>query len=170
LRHFNNIDHGFKIKRKDKEFLPIFSRKQDCYRFNSLIQADDHPWLIFINTNSRKGDAYQMENKSSGEVLKALTAHLGKVSKVNELESDEDSASISNDVQNFMLQNHINHITTEENNFNILGIINRFRKTLRDMNQERDFTDEGIDNIIEEYNSSKHSSINKSPNSFKKNK
>jgi hypothetical protein len=60
LKHFKNVDHDFKIERNDKLFLPIFSRKRDCYQFDTLVQADAHPWLIFINTNSRKGFAYPM--------------------------------------------------------------------------------------------------------------
>jgi hypothetical protein len=65
-----------------------------------------------------------------------------------------------------MLKHHINHITAEENNHHILGIINRFIKTIRDLNQERDITDESMKDIISEYKSSKHSTIKKSPNSF----
>jgi transposase InsO family protein len=109
-----------------------------------------------------------MVDKSAASVLKALQAHIAKVGIINELTSDEDSAYLSAEVQNFMLQNHINHITTEENNHHILGIVNRFIKTLRDLNQDRDISDQSMNSIIEEYNSSKHSSIHKSPNNFNK--
>jgi hypothetical protein len=165
-KYYKTIDHDFKLKRHDQEFLPIFSRKPKCYQFDTLIQSKGHPWLIFINTNSRKGYAYPMKNKSSKEVLEALRSHLARVGAVTELESDEDPSYLSAEVQDFMLENHINHITTEENNHHILGIINRFTKTIRDLNQDRDITDENMNSIIEEYNSSKHSSIDKAPDKF----
>jgi hypothetical protein len=82
------------------------------------------------------------------------------------LTSDEDAAYLSKDVQGFMLRNHINHITTEENNHHILGIVNRFIKNLRDLNQDRDISDDNMNSIVEEYNSRQHSSIGKAPDNF----
>jgi hypothetical protein len=74
-KYFDSIEPDFQIKRHDNEFLPIFSRKTKIYQFDTLIQGHPnkkagHPWLIFINTNSRKGYAYSMKNKSDDEVLK----------------------------------------------------------------------------------------------------
>jgi hypothetical protein len=72
-----------------------------------------------------------MKNKSAAEVLKAFQAHLNKVRPITRLTSDEDAAYLSKEVQDFMLSNHINLFTTEENNHHILGIINRFIKNFR---------------------------------------
>jgi hypothetical protein len=127
------------------------------------------PFLIFINVNSRKGYAYPMKNKSSHEVLLALIKHMNRVQNISELTSDEDTAYLSQEIQNYLLNHHINHYTTEENNHNILGIINRFIKTLRDLNSSRNFTPQVMSNILREYNKSPHSSIDKSPNNFNNN-
>ncbi|MDR0832486.1 MAG: hypothetical protein LBM99_06280 [Bacillales bacterium] len=164
----NSIQHDKKInKNKQKEdFIPIFSHKSDTYQFDTLIQAKGPPYLIFINVNSRKGYAYPMENKGASEVLKAITKFVNNVKNVSELTSDEDAAYLSGPVQKYFLEHNIQHYTTEENNHNILGIINRFIKTLRDLNYERDFTPESMENCIATYNNSKHSSIKVKPNDF----
>jgi hypothetical protein len=83
LKFYQNIDHDPQLQRHDEEFLPIFARKQKCYQFDTLIQKEEHPWIIFININSRKGYAYPMKNKSAEEVLKALQAHRKKVGRIN---------------------------------------------------------------------------------------
>jgi hypothetical protein len=59
-KFFDTTGHDFQIKHHDNEFLPIFSRKTKSYQFDTLIQGHPSsdetgpPWLIFINTNSRK--------------------------------------------------------------------------------------------------------------------
>jgi hypothetical protein len=163
------MQHDFKIRRHDKDYIPIFARKPNTFQMDTLIQSNLPPFLIFINVNSRKGYAYPMKNKSSTEVLRALVKHMNRVNSISELTSDEDSAYLSQEFQNYLLNHHINHHTTEENNHHILGIINRFIKTLRDLNDSRDFTPAIMTNILREYNKSPHSSINKSPNSFNSN-
>jgi hypothetical protein len=144
-KYFDRIEHDFQLKLHDNEFLPIFSRKTKCYQFDTLIQGQPGgnetgpPWLEFVNPNSRKGYVYLMKNKSAAEVLKALEAHLKKVGTITEFTSDEDAANLSKEIQDFMLANHINHFATEVNNHHILGIVNRFIKTIRDLNSDKKF-------------------------------
>jgi transposase InsO family protein len=135
----SHANHDFKIKRDDSQFRPIFARKTKSYQMGKLVQAKSNPFLIFINVYSRKAYAYSMKNKSAGEVLDALNKHLEKVGQITELSSDQDTAYLSDIVQKFILENHIDHFTTEEKNYHKLGIINRLIKTLRDLNTERNF-------------------------------
>ena len=53
-------------------FTPIFSTTGKSYQFDTLIQRKLRPFLVFINVNTRKAYAYQMANKGSAEVLRAL--------------------------------------------------------------------------------------------------
>ena len=63
-----------------------------------------------------------------------------------------------------MIDKHIDHQTTFENDHNRLGIINRAIKTLRDLNNdERDFTVQSMKRALNAYNNSIHSSIGKEP-------
>jgi hypothetical protein len=167
VKAFENVTHDFKQTRHDAEFNSIYSRKTDCYQFDTLIQAELDPYLIFINVNSRKAFAYRMKDKSAAEVHKALQNHLNVVGKINELTSDEDPSYLSHEVQEWMSENKINHYTTEEHNHHILGILNRFIKTLRDLNQDRrDVSVKDMPKLLEMYNNSKHSAIGKAPNEF----
>jgi hypothetical protein len=88
------------------------------------------------------------------------------VGQIAELSSDEDKAYISDIVQKFILENHIDHFTTEEKNHHKLGHINRFIGTLRNLNSERNFTEARMDELVSEYNASRHKAINKAPNQF----
>lgn len=164
IRNFlnNKATHDKKLEKPN--YLPIFSEEPDSYQFDTLIQSKGMmPFLIFINVNTRELYAFPMKNKSSSEVLKALNEFKKRVKTINFLTSDQDSAYLSNEVLKFMNSNNIKYRTTEDENHNVLGIINRAIRTLRDLNNERDFTETSIDKIISEYNKSPHSSINKSP-------
>jgi hypothetical protein len=107
LKAYDKVDHDFKITRHDKEFLPIFARKPKSFQFDTLVQGNDNPYLIFINVNSRKAYAYRMTDKTADEVKLALKKHLRAVGSINELTSDEDPAYMSEEVQKWMAENNI---------------------------------------------------------------
>ena len=151
-----------KRKIKKIKYLPIINRFGDTkpsYQFDTLIQAKLEPYLIFININTRKAYAYKMKNKNKSSVLDALKEFLKDVPDCAILTSDRDKAYLSDDVLNFISSKGIEYHTTHNNNHNILGIINRFIRTLRDLNNERDFTEERIQELIKEYNNSPHRGI-----------
>ena len=158
-----------KLKSYNKELqLPIFSRVIGGYQFDTLIQSKNASipaFLIFININSRKGYAYPMKNKSKSEVLRVLQEFINEV-KPKSLSSDQDSAYLSNEVIDLMIKNNIDYRTTEDNDHNKLGIINRFIRTLRDYNNERDFTELSMSNCINDYNNTIHSSTGVAPAKF----
>jgi hypothetical protein len=68
----SNANHDFKLTRDDSQFRPIFGRKMKSFQFDTLVQRGASQFLMFINTNSRKGYAYEMKNKGASEVLSAF--------------------------------------------------------------------------------------------------
>ena len=160
-------------------YLPIYGKSDGCYQFDTLIQSRNAvrpkgsgtvgsvppAFLIFININSRKAYAYPMNNKGKDEVLRVMK-HFINSNKPTTLTSDQDSAYLNQDVIDLMLENNIDYRTTEDNNHNILGIINRLMRTLRDLNKDRDFTTDKMNDIINLYNNTTHSSTGKTPNEF----
>lgn len=152
-------------------FMPIYGKTSGCYQFDTLIQSRNASvpcFLIIININTRKAWSYPMKNKGKDEVLNALKKFIGSVKDVRTLTSDQDKAYLNDNIIDFFNENNIDYTTTEDNNHNILGIINRFIRTLRDVNKERDFTIESMNRCINEYNNTEHSSTGITPNSFTK--
>ena len=143
-------------------YLPIYSRTPDAYQFDTMIMKP--PLLVFINVNSRKAYAYPMHNKGTNEVLRCLQQFVNDAHP-QQLTSDQDPAYLTQSVIDFMLENHIDYHTTEDNNHNILGIINRFIKSLRDHTPVHATWDD-IKQFIEVYNNQVHSSTGVAPNQF----
>ena len=162
----SNVFHDKQIKASDY-FLPIYGKQPGVYQFDTLCPSKKGGlyFLIIIEINSKKAFAYQMKNKGKGEVYKALSEFIN-VAKPKEMTSDQDSAYLSNDIINLMIDHDIDYRTTEDYNHNILGVINRFIRTLRDLNEERDFTIDSMEKVIDTYNNTIHSATGKTPNEF----
>lgn len=161
--------HDEKIKKP--KFLPIYSKIGDSYQMDTLIQKRARPFLIVININTRKANAYMMQNKGAKEVKKALEKFFDETPVVKTLVSDQDSAYLSNDVLTFLKSKNVSYRTTEDNNHNVLGIINRFMRTLRDLNDGKNFTEERMQQLVSEYNATPHSGIdNETPDNMDEDK
>ena len=67
-----------------------------------------------------------------------------------------------------MKDKNIEYRTTEDNNHNVLGIINRFVRTIRDLSiKNKNLDEHRISRIIDNYNNTPHKSLNgKTPNSI----
>ena len=169
LQFLDSITHDKKFDRQLQMMLPIFGRKHGTYQFDTLVQsanAKQRYYLILINVNSRKLYALPMTNKNASSVLQALKQFINKVKQVHSMTSDQDAAYLSPEITQFMIDNHIDYQTTFTNDHNRLGIINRAIKTLRDINQDRDFTNQSMKRALNAYNNSIHSSTDKEPNDF----
>lgn len=169
IEFLNGLTHDKKYTRQTEMMLPIFGRKPGAYQMDTLVQtnkANPRYFLIIININSRKLFAYPMSNKDSSSVLSALKSFITEAKQVSSITSDQDAAYLKQDVLKFMIDNGIDFQTTFTNDHNRLGIINRAIKTLRDINQERDFTQQSMKKAINAYNRSIHSSTGKEPNEF----
>ena len=143
-------------------YLPIYSRTPGAYQFDTMIMKP--PLLVFINVNSRKAYAYPMHNKGTSEVLRCLQLFVNEAHP-QELTSDQDPAYLTQSVIDFMLQHNIDYHTTEDNNHNILGIINRFIKTVRDHTPVHASWDD-VQQFINAYNNQEHTSTGVAPNRF----
>ena len=147
-------------------FLPIFSKSKDSYQFDTMFLSGVNPYLVFININTRKAWIYKMKNKGANAVKLALEEFFADVKNVKSLTSDQDSAYLSDVVITYLKSKNVAYRTTEDNNHNVLGIINRFIRTLRDLN----INENNVFKILDEYNNTPHKSIdNKTPNEMTEN-
>ena len=165
----NSLAHDKKYDRQTNMMLPIFGRHPNSYQMDTLVQtsnASPRYYLIIININSRKLYAYPMKTKNASSVLEALKTFINEVKTIYSITSDQDAAYLDSKITKFMTDNHIDHQTTFTNDHNRLGIINRAIKTLRDINDERDFTNQSMKRALNAYNNSIHSSTGKEPNDF----
>ena len=151
------------------KFMHIYSKTSGAWNFDTFINKPNY--LIFININTRKAYAYPLQGKGAKTVLNALTQFIHDEPDVKSLTSDQDPAYLSKDVLTFMKEHNINYRTTEDNNHNVLGIINRFMRTIRDIadDENKDISPVEMELIIDIYNNSPHKSLNnKSPNEITK--
>ena len=167
----NNVIHDAKVPKA--EFMPIVSKHHGGYQMDTFIN-DKHKggrnYLMLININTRKAYAYPLIGKGSKSIVEALTKFFNDVNDVYSITSDQDAAYLSNEVLDFMKSKNIIYKTTEDNNHNVLGIINRFMRTIRDAIGENRYIDENeMNDLIDAYNNSPHRSLNnKAPNDITK--
>ena len=166
-RFLQNIIHDVKVPKA--QFMNIYSKHSGGYQMDTFINdktKEGLNYLMIININTRKAYCYAMNGKGAKEVLKALQQFTNEVHDVYSITSDQDTAYLSNDVLQFMKDNNIKYTTTEDNNHNVLGIINRFMRTIRDMVGENRYIKENeMKSLIESYNSSPHRGLDyKIPN------
>ena len=161
------IVHDKRIKIKPV-YLPIYSESGDSYQFDTFIQRNGTDFLVFININTRKAYAYPMKNKGTSEVINALDKFFNEVKGVKVLRSDQDSAYLSNQTLEYLRTKGVRYLTTEDENHNVLGIINRFMRTIRDLNGSGNITESKMKELIELYNNSVHSSTGIEPNEMNK--
>ena len=187
------VDHGF-TKNEAKQFLkqnvahdkrytvqrhlmrPIYSNTPGAYQFDTLVQsksADPPYYLIAVNVNTRKAYAYPMKSKDSSSVLRALTslstdtnmdASNPESQGLRALTSDQDAAYLTQPILSFMTSHNIDYRTTQDHDHNRLAIINRFIRTLRDLNgNKRDLSESKMIKLLKAYNDTIHSSTQKVP-------
>ena len=169
IQFLDSLTHDKRYTRQTEMMLPIFGRRHNMFQMDTLVQssnASPRYFLILININSRKLYALPMNTKDSAAVLESLTKFIKEVKVIQSITSDQDQAYLTPEITRFMIDHHIDHQTTFSNDHNRLGIINRAIKTLRDINNERDFTIQSMKRALNAYNNSIHSSTGKEPNEF----
>ena len=184
------MKHGFKEKDakeflkkvvRDKRikvkpvYLPIYSESGGSYQFDTFIQKKGLNFLIFININTRKAYAYPMRTKGTDDVINAMTKFFTDVKEdpgirtnpVKVLRSDQDAAYLSNKTLDFLREKGVRYLTTEDENHNVLGIINRFMRTIRDL-AGKVISAEEMKELVNTYNTTIHTSTNVPPNEMTK--
>jgi hypothetical protein len=132
---------------------------------------------MFININTRYGYAYPIDDKGSATIISVLDKFLKEADrKVVSLVADEESAWNS-DAAEIWLKNHGVKLKMIDNErHSALGIIDRFIRTLRDMNvrtekskesseakKYRDFTEKRMNKLMGIYNKSLQKGIGMTP-------
>jgi hypothetical protein len=140
----------------EPKYLPIFSETPDAYQMD-IVFIDNKIYLVFININTRKAYIENLVNKSAKSVKTALSRFIAKAHPKS-LQSDQDSAFLAKEILGYLKDQGIRYRTISDNDHHILGIINRFIRTIRDLSSD-DSSNEDLKNIIKEYNKTPHSSL-----------
>ena len=129
-------DKFIKVREIKPYYFKIFSTQTNCW-FHDLMDNgkgnEPRYWHIFIGTNNHYAVALPLNNKNASSVKTTLSVFIDKYYPVK-LTSDEESAFVEKNNLKLLKDNNVKvHIITEKNHSS-LGIIDRFIRTLRDMN------------------------------------
>ena len=140
-------------------------------------------WQLFININTRFATAYPLENKTSESIHNNLIKFVNKYHP-RKLTSDEEPGLITKQNTDYLKNNKCGLFIVTEQNHTSLSIIDRFIRTLRDMNRPQEYpktaqsTDkeynyislDKMNEFINVYNNSYHNSIKYTPKQMNDNK
>jgi hypothetical protein len=158
--------------------IKIFSKSLNTWFMDLLDNGKDNTpryWHVFIGTNNRYAVAHPLNTKNADEVRRSLQAFI-ETYRPSKLTSDQEKSFMEKRNVELMKQNKVLLQTVAERNHSTLGLIDRFIRTLRDMNRPRDnegkqsmddefktFTVEKMNALIDEYNNSYHATIKCTP-------
>ena len=157
----------------------IFSKFRNSWFtdiYDNTNDANPRYWQLFINTNTRYAVAYPLPNKTAGAIKKNLEEFVKKY-KPRKITSDEESGLIAKENLELLKTNRCGLYIVSEQQHSTLGIIDRFTRTLRDMNtpqekplksqsSDKEFTwisQEKMKALLSSYNTTKHSSTGYTP-------
>ena len=167
------------ISREDlKRMLPVFANHFGAWMVDLLENQEGWSpryFMVFIHVNSRFAVAYPLEGKKTEDLLQILKVFTDEFKCVS-LSSDEEKAMVSKEVIEFLESKKISQRVVLEKHHESLSIIDRFIKTLRDINtvtektkresgdkKYRNFTVKRMNKLLDIYNNTEHSSTGCSP-------
>ena len=176
------------MRKKDKRLrrnqikpyqIKIFSRSLNTWFMDLLDNGKENEpryWFIFIGTNNRYGVALPLNSKNAEDVRDALLTFISEFSPAK-LTSDQEKAFMEKRNIELMKEKKILLQTVPERNHSSLSLIDRFIRTLRDMNRVVDgeinkqsideefksFSVEKMEELIDVYNNTYHSAIKCTP-------
>ena len=176
------------MRKKDKRLrrnqikpyqIKIFSRSLNTWFMDLLDNGKENEpryWFVFIGTNNRYGVALPLNSKNAEDVRDALNEFITEFSPAK-LTSDQEKAFMEKRNIELMKEKKVLLQTVPERNHSSLSLIDRFIRTLRDMNRVVDgeinkqstdeefksFSIEKMDELIDIYNNTYHSSIKCTP-------
>lgn len=177
-------DRKLKMKQKKPYMRQIFDPIIGCYFHDLLQQTEDKPkeypkyFHVFLESNSRYAFAYGVNDKTKETAIKTLDRFLMEVGgkPVVKLTSDGEGAFNSNDFTNYCNLKGIAVKIIPDKAHSSLGLIDRFMRTLRDMNQPANrskgeqygkeyvnFSEGKMRELIESYNNTFHKTIGCKP-------
>ena len=176
------------MRKKDKRLrrnqikpyqIKIFSRSLNTWFMDLLDNGKENTprfWFVFIGTNNRYGVALPLNSKNAEDVRDALNEFITEYNPAK-LTSDQEKAFMEKRNIELMKEKKILLQTVPERNHSSLSLIDRFIRTLRDMNRVVDgeinkqsideefksFSIEKMDELIDIYNNTYHSAIKCTP-------
>ena len=150
----------------------VSTRSGDIVKINALHAdlKDEYPpyYLVFINVNTRKAYVYPMTSKNEDSVHAAVNEFYVDVyqdkARVTELFTDEDGAYSGEKMQQWYANYGVDHVTTTHENKHVLGIINRFIRTIRDKLGTRNISKRRMKAFLKRYNETRHKGTGWRPN------
>ncbi len=177
----NKLPHDIHVKEHMLKpyMIRIFANTLNCWMhdlFDNTTSGYPRYWHIFIGVNNRYAIAYPLDSKSSEDIHKSLLTFLQKI-RPRKLTSDMEKSFAS--TENKALYQKYNcqyHFVNSNHNHSPLGIVDRFIRTLRDMNtpihsdrvQSDDISFRAIStskmtSLLNAYNNAVHTAIKTTP-------
>lgn len=178
------INNRIHDKRPSKEYkkiyqVHIFSRFKNSYftdLYDNLEGNEPRYWQIFINTNTRYAVAYPLEDKTKESIHNNLVQFVSQYNP-RKITSDEEPGLLAKMNVDYLKDNKCGLFVVGEKQHSTLGIIDRFIRTLRDMNtpQEKPMNEQSTDKqfkyisvpkmnkLLEAYNNTVHSATKLTP-------
>ncbi len=135
-------------------------------------------WYIFINVNTKYAHVYPLLNKSTDKIIKVLRQFIKDTVNVSSLTGDAECGWNSNQCIEYLKNIKVTLRIIHDKQHSALSVIDRFIRTLRDMNIPTDkntkrrysnnikyhtFSQKRMNKLIDTYNNSHHSEINMKP-------
>ena len=179
--HDKQLSKNYKTIYQVKVF-STFSNAWMTDIFDNLRDNIPRYWQLFINVNTRFVEAYPLANKTKESINNNLRQFVEKYHP-RKLTSDEEAGLVSDLNIRYLKDNKCGLYIIQEKNHSALSLIDRFIRTLRDMNRP---TNEGnsvstddefkfIDNqkmiiLLAAYNNTIHSSTGYTPEEMMRDK
>jgi hypothetical protein len=168
--------------RKKNYYYPIFSNHPYTFQIDLLEQSKDRDkdrypafYVIIINVNTKFGYAFPIEDKKQDTIFEVIkdfcTDH-----RVLSFIGDEEGAFQSNKVLDWLSEHKISMKLITGQRHSALSVVDKFIRTLRDMNtptvhtqrqsddpKYRDFTVHRMNKLLNIYNETKHDSHGHTP-------
>jgi len=171
-------DHYIRTRQIRPYMIKIFSSMLGTWFHDLYDNTKGHEpryWHIFIGTNNRYAVAYGLPNKKATSIHQTLEKFINEYHP-SKLTSDQEPGFLDKNNLQLLTDNKVLVQTVPDQNHSALGIIDRFIRTLRDMNtpvekgrrQSHDekytfISEDRMTKLLNVYNKSYHTSIKCSP-------
>ena len=175
-----SVNQQHRQNTKKISFLPIFTGKSGNFQIDLTFmpkfkQANRGFEVILtcINITTRKGYAYKSKNKNTTSILEMLQQFI-KDAKPEVITSDNGSEFIDRKVKALFKEHNIEQFYAEAGNKTKMAMVERWNRTLKDRmgkyftSLDKPIWYDILDDIVENYNNTVHSSIKQTPNSVNK--
>ena len=162
-------------------YYPVFANHHHAFQMDLLEQSKDRPpeypayFLILINVNTRYAHAIPTERKTKEAINEILTEFIN-AHAITSIVCDDERAFTSKLVLDTLTSHNVSIRIITEQRHSALSIVDRFIRTLRDMNtptvksqhqsthpKYRDFSIKRMNKLLNIYNHTVHGSTNHTP-------